>query len=300
MTTQSPLKERAILIDFDGGFYEWHRRDKKVERDVAKQAGVRSDVGHYIKNIFYGTDQLLVSIRRCVQDARAASDRMTLPWHPSRRLLLNVNFLDHKRLIVEANNDLDNYSAQLRDQWDDMIADAKGHLGPLWRSDSYPTLETVLARTYVRATPYPLADENDVRLEADDEYVEEIRKEVAANEARLFNDAIYAAWERLFSVVENAHWNTQKLAKYNRTGRFRTEWVDHIADLAPILKGLNISGDPRLDAMADRLSDINDALTTSTLKPHHDATRKRVADLYNDLAAIYKPMQADKEAASGQ
>jgi len=298
VTTQSPLKERAILVDFDGGFYEWHRRDRKVERSVAATAGVRPDVGRYIKNIFYGRDQTLVAIRRVVQDTRAASHDMTMPWNPGQRLLLNLNFINHKRLITDANNRLEELTEQLEDEWDDMIRDAETNLGSLHVAENYPTLLQVKRNIYVRATPFPLSDHHDVRLEADEEFVDEIRKEVMANQAKLYSDAVYSAWERLYDVIANAHANVNK--QRHRNERFRDEWVDRIKALAPILKGLNIDGDARLDEMADRIKDLSWVIDESggSCRPRSQAVKNRVNDIYDTLSAIYRPMQAEREEAA--
>jgi len=293
---QSSLKEKSIKVDFDGGYYEWHRRDRAVEKDVGDRAGVTSSAGRYQKNTFLGPDHLLHSLRQVIQHARTASENMTLPWEPSRRLLLNINFLPHQKKMIECRNALDALFIHLDSDWQDMMLGAKSSLGPLYNPDNYPTLEEVKQRTYIKATFYPMADASDVRLQADEEMVDAIRTEVERNQSQLFDDAVFHVWERIHKIVANAKGNLEKTTF--RGARFRTEWFDHLAELTPVLKGLNLNEDPRLDKMADELDSFCLAYTEKGIKgsasSRFQATQS-MNQIHQDLTAIFGPMQKERE-----
>lgn len=294
---QSSLKEKSILVDFDGGHYEWHRRDRSVESDVEKRSGVRRAV-RAKKNIFLNHDHLLHALRQVVQHARSSSSQMTLPWHPSRRLLLNINFLPHQRKMAECQAALDTLLVQLDQQWNQMKQGAAAALGPLYDPDDYPPLDSIKQGTYIAAKFYPMADETDVRLQADEELVNAIREEVKHNEQQLFADAIYSVWEKLFDLLHSAKSNLDKRSWEGE--RFRTEWLGHLTDLAPVLRGLNLAEDPRLDNMATQLQDFVKDKSEDKLKQvgrsRADAA-KEVDRLYQDVAAVFGPMRAEKEGA---
>ena len=297
---QSSLKERAILVDFDGGYYDWHRRDKKVEKDVGSRAGVNSAAGRYKKNIFLDNDIVLHSLRQIVQHAREASNNMTLPWHPSRRLLLNLNFLKHTKMVQEHESAIAEVLEHLDEHWDEMLEGARTSLGNLFVSTDYPNLSDVKAATYIKATFYPIGDDTDIRLSADEEMVERIKEEVRKSASRTYDDAIFHVWEKLYSAVSNAKENLDKVA-HGADGRFRTEWYSHLEELVPVLKGLNLDGDKRLDEMADRLSTFLDDHEERQLKRKRGVCKhaaSRMEDVYNDLTAVFGPMRQQRGAAA--
>jgi hypothetical protein len=137
-----------------------------------------------------------------------------------------------------------------------------------------------------------------VRLDADEEMVNAIRDEVTANERRTFNDAVFGVWERLYKLVENANTNLHKDKAYGE--RFRTEWYEHLNELAPILKGLNLSEDARLDEMADRLTNFTTTFDEKEIKQRwmvKDRAREEMNRIHSDLSAIFGPMAKEQKNA---
>jgi hypothetical protein len=242
------LKSKAILVDFDGSYYNWTRRDTRIEKAVAESNSVSSSAGKYLKNLFLSCDAPLAAIRQTVQTARQDHERMTIPWEPQKRLLLNQNFLLYTQKQNQHHNSLDVAKETLRDSYQDLIVKAKSALGVLFRAEDYPEIDEILQACAISHKFYGLSDSSDVRLEVGEETLAEIKAEVEKTQTEQYSSAVNHVWERFSDILENA---VQNLAKVGGTSaRFRSEWHAHLSEFLSLLGGLNLSQDPKLDSLA--------------------------------------------------
>lgn len=291
----SSLKEKAILVDFDGGFYDWKRRDRSVESKVATDNNVSKSAGRYLKNLFLSADAPLEAIRTAVQKARESHNNMTLPWAPSRNLLLNKNVLPYKKSQLHHSIELDQAKANLSQAWPTMLSKAASALGPLFDPSQYPGVDEVLSSAYITHKFYPLADASDVRLSCDAALVSEIKAQVKAEQAFVYSSAILSSWERLLSIMESAVTNLSKVGSPGE--RFRSEWHDNLSTLLPVLSGLNLDDDPRLDIMAQRAQALLRP-DPEEYKVSLEARAKaytKAQSIYDDLSAIYGTLAGSEQ-----
>lgn len=295
-TITSTLKEKAILVDFDGGFYNWNRRDKSVEREVASTHAVSTAAGRYLKNLFLACDTPFQRIRQAVQSARASHELLTVRWNPGRNLLLNKNVLRYQQLQAAHYAELDEAKSSLRDNYQALLYTAEQNLGPLFHLSDYPDITQILSACYISHQFYPLADDSDVRIACDQSLVSEIKAQVKANAEATFNAAVLSTWERLISIVGSASSNLSKGLDGATTERFRTEWHDKLAELLPVLSGLNLNDDPRLDALARRCqallrSDPEEYKVNLTARAE---AYTKAQSIFDDLSSIYAALPASK------
>lgn len=285
----SPLKESAILTDFDGGYWNWNRRDTTIESEVASAHNVSRNAGKYVKNLFLGAEAPLVKVRTIIQSAREVSNGMTLPWAPSRRLLLNRAVLTYKQRMERARILLDDANRELASVWDSLVASAVSTLNTMSSIDDYPTSSEVVRANYIRYKFYPLADASDVRLKADADLVEEIKASVEADQAEVYATAVLSSWERLLDVISSATKNLGKNLSGKSSERYRSEWHENLATLIPLLSCLNVANDPRLDDMANRCKVLlrpDPEEYQVSLTARADAYRKATV-LYDDLSSLF-------------
>lgn len=283
------LKEIAILVDFDGGYFNWNRRDKNVEREVANTHAISSAAGLYLKNIFLACSAPFEAVRRCVQDARKDSDLLTLPWGPGRRLLMNKNVIQYKTRQARHYSRLDDAKTTIRDSYTALIYAAEKNLGPLFNEADYPTISSILDSCYITHRFYALADTSDIRLKCDAAIVDEIREEVARNAESTYTNAVLSTWERLIEVMKTATVNLSKGISGATNERFRTEWYDTLSSILPVIAGLNLNSDPRLDEIAGRCQQLlARGADEYSVSLHHRADAfAKAQSIYNDLSSIY-------------
>lgn len=291
----SSLKEKAILVDFDGGFFNWQKRDRRIEAAVAKANDVSRNAVRTLKNLFLGCDSQLAAIRSIVQQARCDSDAMTLPWSPGRRLLLNVAVLPYKERQMRYRTSLDEAKDALSSVYPNLLTTAKHTLGPLFNGDDYPSLSSILASAYITHRFYPLADASDVRLSCDSALVADIRAEVEAEAANTYRSAVLSTWERLLDIMKSATSNLSKGLDGPTSQRYRSEWHDHLSSLVPLLSSLNLDEDPRLDAMAHRCSAIlrSDPQEYEVSLDARARAYTKAQSIYDDLSSIFGQMKQE-------
>lgn len=254
MQTTTDLKSSAILIDFDGGYFNWSRRDRSVEREVADQKAIRASAGRYLKNLFLACDAPLTAIRTEVQNARADHNLLTIPWGPAQRLLLNRNFLEYNSRFSAHEATLETLKANLADSYTSLVAQAAASLGPLYNPEDYPPVEKVLSGCYISRTLFPLSDSSDVRLQIGDDSLSAIKAEVEATLTSRIADATTSIWDRFRTILKSA---TDNLSKSPGTGtRYRSEWHAHLTELLTLLPGLNLTNDSTLTAFALRCQSL--------------------------------------------
>lgn len=297
MSYKTDLKKRAILVDFDGGHFNWNKRDGSVEREVAQSKNVNRSVGSYHKNIFYGCDGKLEHIRRLVSNARRSHEEITVPWEAGKRLLLNANFMKFQQEMAKAMSDLSMAKAELAKEWDSMMLLAERTLGPMYRKEDYPTLDQVLDSCFITIKTYALSDAEDVRIDLPDSFVETLKQEVAKTQASQYAAAVESTWLRLYKVLEQATANLGKRDGSKGTTRFRTEWYFTLGALLPALKGLNVNDDPRLTELADRCQALlaypaDDYKLSVTQRQEAYA---KAQSIFDDLAKSYTPDTGLKE-----
>lgn len=299
LTSPSPitssLKEKAILVDFDGGYFNWQKRDRRLEDAVTSANSVSRNAVRTMKNLFLGCDATLAAIRTAVQTARADSDAMTLPWSPGRRLLLNTAVLDYKRRQMHHQQVLAEANDRLAAEYSQLISTAERTLGPLFRREDYPTLSHILSSSYITHQFYPLADASDVRLSCDASLVAEIRQQVEESAASTYKSAVLSTWERLLDVMRSATSNLSKGLDGATSQRYRSEWHDHLSQLVPLLSSLNLDSDPRLDAMAQRCSTIlrSDPEEYAVSLDARARAYTKAQSIFDDLSSIFGQLKQD-------
>lgn len=291
---RNSLKSKAILVDFDGGWYNWTRRDTKVEKEVTTSNGLARNAGRYLKNLFLGCDLPLHHIRQIVQSARKDHDTRTVPWEPGRRMLMNINFIDYSRCMQAHQRELAAAKLDLQNKFDGLIKDAQRSLGPLFNQADYPRCHEVISACYINHKFLPFADASDVRLDLDEEIVAQIQAEVEANQADQYKAAINSTWQRVYEVVETAHRNLAKNHNGSKgTGeRFNTNWYDTMKELLPVLDGLNLDNDPRLKNISKKCEDFLANYSEEDLRCSTDVRKiayDKAQSIFDNLSAIYNP-----------
>lgn len=293
--TSSTLRESCVLVDYHGGFYNWMKRDVKASVEYSKSATNDPQSYQNYKNIFVGCDGALSSIKTLVNEARAYHYATTLPAPKSwgtAAFISNVLVPIYRQTMTQFQQKMDTLKVHLKSEWQTMQQAAAKHLGKAHNDADYPSIDEVLAACYIEVDFRPVPSANDITHPT----LSFIKDAVASESAVAYDKAITNLWERLLVSVENAKKNLMKLDP-KTDGRFRTEWLQNLRELLPVLKGLNISGDPKFDKLADEASEL--------LKYNEDQLKQSVhkrGELAEQAEALYRKLSAiapKKEDSNG-
>lgn len=129
-------------------------------------------------------------------------------------------------------------------------------------------------------TILPFPDSADFRADLDDETVADIRREIEETSIRVAADTLRHTAQRIADTVGHM---AEKLKEYNSGSKgkndkrnfFLNSLVDNVRDLAELLPAFNLTNDPKLAAIAKRISKELCAEDAAELRKN-DAARESV------------------------
>jgi hypothetical protein len=222
------ITTNAMVLNLQIGIWQGYRLDKDASRKVTEDANAAGDAARVNKHLV--PKESLKEIVSASNAVRAHFYERTLPWKDNGdRLLTRLMFQD--------------FTA-------DPAARAKAEfrMGELFKAEDYPAAESLRRRFYINMDIDAVTEAGDFRVQMEASQLDGIRTsmETAMNER--LGRAMFDVWDRLRTVV--GHFAT-KMADGEAV--FRDATVRNIEELVEILPGLNVTGDPDLDALADEV-----------------------------------------------
>jgi hypothetical protein len=283
---QSTLRDTCVLVDYHGGFANWKKRDVTASIAYSEQATNSPQSYTNYKNIFVNCDGVLASIKGVINEARAFHYTITLPapkaWGTAA-FISNALVPTYRHTMTQFQLKLDSLKTHLANEWDSMKKAAHQALGNAYNDADYGNLQEVLDGCYINVDFRPVPSAKDVTHPT----LGFIKQAVEAETALAYDKAILDLWARLLDQVKAAKDNLAKLTPQD--GRFRTEWLDNLKALLPVLRGLNISQDAKFDQLADEAGNLL-RFDHTTLKGDVSARAKLAAEaerLHSKLSTIY-------------
>ena len=251
------ISSSAVLVSLNLSVWPAAKLDREVTDAVNSNANANINAGKFMKDLFAGTS-LRKDIEKYAAHCRVKHLRMTLPWaDKGERLLPTSMFLDYKSFINEAELKFNMLCDNFFIAYPQLLNDAPLHLGKLYKSEDYPSLDDVRGRFGFRYVISPLPEAGDFRLDVANEELEELKHKYAADYDLRLAEAMREPWERLHSTLTAM---SEKLTDKPSSGdddkpkkRYHETLVTNATDLCSLLTKLNITGDPKLEEARKQL-----------------------------------------------
>jgi hypothetical protein len=275
------------------------RTDKQKSSDLDASAHAVVGTSRLVVDRLTGAKGLHNAFKNVHKEVRENAFAMTTRWgENSQRLLVNVNLerwaVRHKQLVVQHDELLE----ELEKRVDDIIAAVHVNLGEYAQRIDPPTREEMLSAYSVRhkVSPFP-----------DDRGFDNFPPETAALLKKQFEDDAAAAFragqaEKLKELAVPVEYLIKRLETYDQVdadfkagkevgrgeGTFRESSVENVQNVLAVLPSLNILGDPRIDALVDRLKLLM-GVSAKDLKSNDDLRAKALADMKSAFADSLLP-----------
>ncbi|MBI1207231.1 MAG: hypothetical protein GC191_08075 [Azospirillum sp.] len=279
------LTERAMLVTLSIRAWSAKRHDKRVSEEVAARHNTSADAGAYNKVLMLSPR--LDRLKTITSRARQLHYENTLPWGDwGARLLPSANFIAYTGLIRPLREEYRQAVTEFVAGYEDDLALARERLNGLWNPDDYPKPGRLARRFAFEVDVAPLPDAGDFRVSLGAEETEAIRAGIEAQVKDSVDRAVRDLWSRIYEQVARIQ---ERLSTYTidplngkvTAGIFRDSMVENLRELVALLPRLNVTGDPELAAMTERLSETlcqaqpralreDAALRTGTLKEAED------------------------------
>ncbi len=269
------IQTRSMLVDLLIRKWDATKYDKRVSLETEQKHGAH-DAGRYNKQLI---DKVhLADLSSLAGQARQFHYSRTLAWSDKGlRLLPSELFLDYRQEIASLKT---KYLAA-RDAfikiYPQLVQDARNRLGTMYDPMDYPPVDKLHDAFDIQIEFMPVPDAGDFRVDIGNEERAEIQQQITdALNARM-TDAIRECYARTREVVKKI---SEQCGDKKR--RFFDSTIDNARDLVDVLKGLNITNDPQIQAMEAELRNL---LVSPDAIRANPVTRQRVADDADALLA---------------
>lgn len=248
------LSSRAMLASLSISMWSARKHDPEASEEIAVRHGAQTDVGRYSKVLL--PKKALADIQKVVSEARDAHYFITLPWDDDGyRVLPGAVYMEHRQKMHDLGNRFHSACENLYRQFEDLITQARGRLGGLFREEDYPRLDQLQSMYSFTTKIKPLPDAGDFRVSLGDEEKARIKQQITLDVEASLRVGSRDLWHRLYEAVEHM---ATRLAAYKVTEEgvehpFRDTVVTNLIKLTDVLPKLNVTHDPELDRLADRV-----------------------------------------------
>lgn len=285
MTT---LTDKAMLVQLTVHNWTARKYDRDISDEVADIHGATADSGRYNKLLL--PKKALAGVQSASNALRDHHETNTLPWTLTGvGLLPGANYFtymgEHRRLKILFEKARDDLLAG----YEAAKEEAKNNLADLYREEDYPTAEQLARRIGCDINIMPLPDASDFRVTLGDVEEARIRAEIEASVNAAVDAAVRSLWQRVHDTVARMAMRLEKFERDPTTGNvthpFRDSLVGNLRELVDLLPRLNMSSDPALERMTERLraslcaQEPDDLRNDDTLRQAHIRECRSVLDI---------------------
>jgi hypothetical protein len=276
----SIIHDKAMLVTLSVSAWTARKFDRSATEETIKSADATADAGRFNKLLV--EKSALAPLEKIAGSARNAHYSLTMPWSDSgARLLPAAVYLDYQAKMRAFRED---YAAAVEvfvTGYEAHKEAARKQLGNLFKDSDYPTLGDVRRRFGMSVAIDPVPAGEDFRVSLGDAQAAMIRAEIEQRAASQLESAMRDLYQRVADVTGRM---AERLTAYKpgekgqrAEGTFKDSLVGNVRELAALLPALNVTGDPRLNAIAKRMESELIQHDATELREDLEA-RKSVAD----------------------
>lgn len=265
------LETSAILVSLHLSKFTAKRIDRPTTAETIYRKGAAGNAGHWTTNLL--PSGAMEPISKLDGEIRRFHYEHTLPWATDGdRLLPCRKFSDYGVQMRQFGRERQDRVREFGDNYSGYVSQARSILGALFDDANYPSRDRALDKFKFTWTTAPVPTAGDWRIDTSKEEIAEMEaglsaKLKAAEEAAL-GDLVNRLTEPLAKMAE-------KLNDPDST--FRDTLVTNLRDVIKIIPDLNITGNARLQKIADAVKAEVSVFGADTLRT--DTTiRATVAD----------------------
>jgi hypothetical protein len=131
--------------------------------------------------------------------------------------------------------------------YDDLVLDAKLHLGSLFNANDYPSIDELRDKFGFKLVFSPLPESNDFRLDIPQQDMQELSSKYESAFNDRLNDAMQENWSKLHKTLTHMSEKLTETEDENSVKRYHDSLVTNATELCGLLTHLNITKDPKLE-----------------------------------------------------
>ncbi|THK33463.1 hypothetical protein EHS39_36245 [Ensifer sp. MPMI2T] len=259
-SASATLAARAMIVSLSISQWSGRRLDREITDEVNQQHNAASDAGRYNKLLL--PKEALAGIVSVVSETRADFLQRTLPWmDKGGRIMAAEAYMAHMSWIRSQSNKFDRAVDEFIRRYPGYVQDARVRLNGMFKDEDYPTIDQLRGKFALECKVLPVPTSEDFRVTMSAAQAEQIRAEIEEQVTEATTAAVQDVYRRVADVsgrmVERLNAYRPSEGKGDKAeGVFRDSLVENVRDLIAILPALNITGDPALTEMAEKLKPL--------------------------------------------
>ena len=278
----------CMIVNLQLGVWTGHRLDKAATKRVTDEANAEEDAARVNKHLV--PKEALKKISNAQGQVRLHFYDRTLPWKDNGdRVLTRVMFErfieEHGQLKEKFNEAVLDF---LKNEYPVVVQKAEFRMGELFKKDDYPSPRELRTRFYVNLDIDGISEAKDFRVKIDADERKRVQAEIESAMERRIVEAQKHVWERLATTM--GHFTERMKTK---DAKFKAATIENLAELAEILPGLNVVGDPELDALAKQISKLVSGCDAKSIRENDEqrkAIGKEAASIMSDIGGFMKAL----------
>ena len=245
------LASKAVLASLNVTGWSARRFDRKVTDETNKAHGAKENAGRYNKSLI--DKRHLDPLTKIGGAARISLYGMTQPWmDEGPRILPSALVVQYAEVMRKAKQDYEQAVEIFVRGYPAMIEEAKVRLNGMFELADYPAQDVIRSRFTFDHKLLPIPDAEDFRVSVSKQYLEEMRADIEERLNATLNTAMLDTKQRIVTVVSAM---AERLRAYTggREGSFKDSLVGNIRDLVAVLPAFNITNDPQLTKIIERI-----------------------------------------------
>lgn len=271
-TSVPSISSAAMLVELSISVWTGIKKDKKASQDVEAQNGADTGVAKVSKKLLGDCAEL-----KAVQDFTANVRTgihydMTMPWSNSGlRLLPTSKYFKYHQTMTALQAEWQKLVDAFLNAYDWEAAQAQAKLGSLFARDEYPTIEKLREKFRFNLNYIPMPEAGDWRVDME----KETRDALAEHYQKFYNDqtqrSVMATWAvaaEALSAMSDRLADPNEGDRMNKNGSkvFRDSLVENMMAAIDKLEEFNLTNDPTMRQMKQRLASIMAGVTPDALR----------------------------------
>jgi hypothetical protein len=241
------ISSSAVLAELNISIWTANKLDKGATDSVLASNSASSGSAQVRKNLMAGSNK-----RKKIADygarARLYHNQTTLPWSDKgSRLLPTSLFMEYKQNMNTIERTMNAMIEDFLLSYDDLVLDAKLHLGSLFNSTDYPSIDELRPKFGFKLVFSPLPESNDFRLDIPQQDMQELSSKYESAFNDRLNDAMQENWSKLHKTLTHMSEKLTETEDENSVKRYHDSLVTNATELCGLLTHLNITKDPKLE-----------------------------------------------------
>lgn len=221
--------------------------DKETAKRVAQEEGAKQGDVHTTKRKI--SKDAIKKITDIMSSVYAYHLEMTMPSGTEGDRLITIDFYDkYCGKMGEYKNQLNAALDEFVLQYPTWVTEASERLKGLFKEADYPATDQIRGKFSIIYNFLPLPSADNLTVNLMNGQLSQLRKSVEEEMNRISETAMGSLWDRI-------HKNVARMAEKlgDNDAIFRNSLIGNVKDLCEVLKSLNFSNDPELEAMRLRI-----------------------------------------------